>query len=87
MFRGGLLLLPYLYLVDHSVSRRAAAAPLLGLSCVPFGLIHLSAGGWPNVLTAAAQGLVWGLITLRTRSLVPSMAAHAAYDTGIFVST
>lgn len=59
---------------------RDAHGPLvaLGLSAAYFGLAH--AGLVTSVLPAAVAGVAFGWLTLRTGSIVPSIAMHAAVN-------
>ena len=45
-----------------------------------FAAAHYSGQGVTGVEQAAITGLVFGIIFLRTRSIVPLMVAHAAFD-------
>lgn len=59
--------------------RRVHGKPLaLGLTSALFGLAH--AGLITSVLPAALAGLAFGWITLRSGSIVPSIAMHAAVN-------
>jgi len=59
--------------------KRANGVPVaLGLSAVYFGLAH--AGLLTAVLPATIAGLIFGWLTLRTGSIVPSIAMHAAVN-------
>lgn len=77
LFRGALLLI-----VARSVTirRRPALGRLaLVVSSVLFGLAHLPYGVG-NVVTATVDGLAYGTLALRSRSLWPAVLAHGAYD-------
>ncbi|HJW96064.1 MAG TPA: type II CAAX endopeptidase family protein [Thermoanaerobaculia bacterium] len=50
------------------------------VSTTLFAAAHYSVQGATGTEQAAITGLVFGAIYLRTRSLVPLMAAHAAFD-------
>lgn len=54
-----------------------AGAALAGAAHVPLGLPLL-------VIAAFAAGLFWGLLTVRTRSLVPAIVCHYLFDVMIF---
>jgi membrane protease YdiL (CAAX protease family) len=79
LFRGLLLLL-----VARMTARRRrpvlVVAVLVGTS-VAFGLWHWSYG-MSNVLSVTVDGLVYGVLALRSRSLVPAVLAHGFYDSG-----
>jgi membrane protease YdiL (CAAX protease family) len=54
-----------------------AGAALAGAAHVPLGLPLL-------VIAAFAAGVFWGLLAVRTRSLVPSIVCHFLFDVMIF---
>lgn len=69
LFRGVLL---------RGMHRAHGSAMAVGLSAAYFGLAH--AGLITSVLPAALAGLVLGWLTLRTGSIVPAIAMHAAIN-------
>ena len=64
-------------------------APAVGLQAIVFGLAH---GGpdfvgpaWPVIGALALGGLIAGVITIRTRSLLLPIAVHVALDLPLYV--
>lgn len=57
----------------------------VGVPTALFALTHFG-GGWANVLFAAAMGLVFARLVIRTESLFPAIVCHVAVNvTGLFV--
>lgn len=85
---GGVLLLAVSSGVAEEALFRGALLPLLGfpLSTLLFGFMHYPAHRALRVWTlfALAAGFAFGLLTLRTGSALPAMAAHALVNAGGF---
>ncbi|MCX4242937.1 NAD-dependent epimerase/dehydratase family protein [Paraliomyxa miuraensis] len=84
-----LSLLPLIVLGEDFVWRGAFTIPLavrLGpvLGCLAagtvFALAHLSTGPPLLALAAVIMGTLWSMLAVRTRSLVPVMTCHLAWD-------
>ncbi len=71
------------------LQRRLAHAfgPLWGLliATAIYSLVHIWTMNLSLLLAAFVAGLVWGLIYLRERSLVPGIISHAVWSAVIFV--
>lgn len=61
------------------IGGKAGLIIALILGSAIFGLQH-AYQGWDTVASTAFDGLLYGLIYLRRRSVVEAMAAHAVYD-------
>lgn len=85
LYRGGLLL------VADGLSRRlpgwlrrTLTGGALLATTVMFGLIHVEFSV-QNVATAMINGFAWGVISLKTRSVIPSLVSHGLFNTGVFL--
>lgn len=87
LFRGGLLLsaagLTRARVLPPWLRSTLIIVALLATSGM-FGLIH---GGYSiqNVTSAGINGLVWGTVALKTRSIIPAVAGHAIFNTAVFL--
>ncbi len=72
-------------LVLTRLQRSLPEAAAVIVSGVLFGLIHLMAGGAVLALGAAVIGCLCGLVFVKTRSLLPAIAAHAAANLPDFI--
>jgi membrane protease YdiL (CAAX protease family) len=59
---------------------RVATHAAIVVAATLFGLAHWFEQGWQGVLQGTIVGVIFGGIYARTRSLVPLMAAHIAFD-------
>ncbi len=55
------------------------------LAAAVYTLVHVGSGNLMLVLAAGVCSLFWGLLYLRTRSLLLNMVSHTAWDLLIFV--
>ena len=53
------------------------------LTSVLFGLLHSSYGAY-NVAAATVNGLIWGMVAIRARSIIPALIGHGTYNAIIF---
>ena len=74
-FRGPLVLIACV----HRFARLRILAPSVIGAALIFGLAH-GQYGWGNAVSAAVQGLMYGAMAAWTKSLWPSIAAHALFD-------
>ena len=85
LFRG-ILVFPLVRLAGAApLDRRAVSAPLLAIACLqalPSTLLHFG-HPWSETLAALPFGLALGWLALRTGSLLPGLALHAA--AGLFL--
>lgn len=61
------------------------AARAVAVNALLVGATHLSSGNWLLALVAAICGSVWGTLRVVTRSCVPSIVTHVAWDLAILV--
>lgn len=70
-------------------ARIVGLAPALVLQSVVFGFAHSGpdfvGSPWPVIAALAVGGLIAGLITIRTRSLLLPIAVHVALDLPLYV--
>ena len=64
---------------------RVAQVAIVLAGAVIFGAIHYPVQGLPGAEQAFFTGLAFGAVYARTRSLVPLMVAHAAFDLAALV--
>lgn len=55
------------------------------LSGFLFGIIHAAAGGIVLIIGAAIMGIIFGVISVKTKSLLPAILAHTAANVADFV--
>lgn len=72
-------------LVLTRLQRRFTNVISVAVSGVLFGLIHAAAGGLVLIVGAAAMGIIFGIICVRTKSLLPAVAAHGAANLPDFI--
>ena len=53
------------------------------LTSVLFGLLHSNYGAY-NVAAATVNGLIWGMVAIRARSIIPALIGHGTYNAIIF---
>jgi membrane protease YdiL (CAAX protease family) len=89
----GLLLLAFIVTTEEVVWRGMVTLPLAGRYGAPAGIVagavlagaaHVPLGLPLLVIAAFAAGLYWGALAVRTRSLVPAIVCHFAFDAMIF---
>lgn len=78
VFRG-------LALPDGGKGAPRAIAIAVTLNALLVGVTHLSSGNWLLALVAAICGVAWGTLRVVTRSCVPSIVTHVAWDLAILV--
>lgn len=64
-------------LVLTRLQRRLPERAAVLISGLLFGIIHLAAGGVILAMGAAVMGTVFGIICIRTKSLLPAIVAHS----------
>lgn len=57
----------------------------IALSGLFFGMIHCMAGGIVLIAGATAMGIIFGMIYVKTKSLLPAIAAHSIANTVDFI--
>ena len=57
----------------------------VALTSLLVGVVHLSSGNWLLALVAALCGAAWGALRVLTRSCVPGIVTHVAWDLAILV--
>lgn len=72
-------------LVLTRLQRRFTDVISVAVSGLLFGLIHAAAGGFVLIAGAAVLGIVLGIICVRTKSLLPAVAAHGAANVPDFI--
>ena len=61
------------------------AARAVAVNALLVGAAHLSSGNWLLALVAALCGAAWGAMRVATRSCVPGIVTHVAWDLAILV--
>ena len=72
------------FLQAGAASRLGARRGLL-LTTLLYALVHAATGNVMLVLAAAAGGLFWGFLYLRSKSWLLAAVSHAAWDVAVFV--
>ena len=67
-------------LVQRGLQRAMPAWAAIAAQAVLFGLLHAGYGTLLQLLVPAALGLVFGIVTHRTRNLWPAIYAHFLFD-------
>lgn len=62
---------------------RIATVTVLLATSYLFGTLHAQYGTL-NTATATANGLIWGVLALRARSIVPAIVGHGLYNAAAF---
>lgn len=63
-------------LILHTLRKEHGKSTAVLLSALLFGILHIMAGGGVLVLNSLMAGVIFGVICVKTGSLLPAIAAH-----------